>query len=81
MTCWAELVEQTNEQQQYANHLIHRLATGIAGMFFKAGIIMMQFSWLLKAFGTIGESHTAPSVFRHNRATRAGKSFQFCLLY
>jgi|TARA_B100000475_G_scaffold120703_1_gene88129 hypothetical protein len=43
-------------------------------VFFKVGLIMMNYSWLVKAFGTIKDMATS-SIFRHNTAARAGKSF------
>jgi hypothetical protein len=74
MTCWAKLVVPTNEQQKNMNQLRHGRSTEMTDVFFKVGLIMMNYSWLVKAFGTIKDMATS-SIFRHNTAARAGKSF------
>tara|TARA_A200000113_G_C8614431_1_gene273720 strand:+ start:135 stop:362 length:228 start_codon:yes stop_codon:yes gene_type:complete len=75
MTCWAKLVVPTNEQQKYMNQLRHGRVTEMTDVFFKVGLIMMNYSWLVKAFGTIKDMVTSSSIFRHNTAAGAGKSF------
>jgi len=74
MNCWAKLVAPTNEQQKNMNQLRHRRPTEMADVFFKVGLIMMNYGWLVKAFGTIKDM-VISFIFRHNTAARAGKSF------